>query len=208
MPFVALDRNTEQRIDITRIINPRHVLKAVDLICQLCGEPMIVVAGYKRIHHFRHRSECGSEYEAHPESYEHLQTKYFISRNVSQVMDEYSGVSFDLEVKIPEAKRVADILFTFPNGWRIAHEIQLASITRETLEQRTDDYLRAGIDTIWWLGKSADTHSNRIWCSERFGFVLQVEYLPGHHSIDVFTKRPLRIEEDTPEGNGLLQRAI
>lgn len=208
MPFVALDKNTEQRIDITRIINPRHALMATDLVCQLCGEPMIVVAGNFRIHHFRHKAECGSEYEAHPESYEHLQTKYFISRNVSQVMDEYSGVSFDLEVKIPEVRRVADILFTFPNGWRIAHEIQLASITRQILEKRTDDYLRAGIDTIWWIGKSADTHSNRLWCAERFGFVLQVEYLPGHGSIDVFTERPLRIKEDAPEGNGLLQRAV
>jgi len=63
---------------------------------------------------------------------------------------------------------------TFPTGWRVAHEVQLASITTEHLQERTNDYTLAGIDVVWWLGKSADTETNRAWCRCTFGYALSL----------------------------------
>ena len=72
-------------------------------------------------------------------------------------------------------RRIADVAVLFPNGWRVAHECQLAAITTQELTQRTEDYLHAGVDVIWWLGKSAATPANIAWCLEQRGFVLRLD---------------------------------
>jgi competence CoiA-like predicted nuclease len=98
-----------------------------------------------------------------------LNAKAFLRDRLNEEFLEYTNVQFELEVKVPEVMRIADVMATFPMGWRIAHEVQLASITVAQLEERTDDYVRAGVDVVWWLGKSADTPANRNWCLETFG---------------------------------------
>jgi competence protein CoiA len=84
----------------------------------------------------------------------------------------YANVTIAYEVPVREVKRVADLLVTFPTGWQVVHEVQLASTTTEDLQRRTNDYTPAGIDVTWWLGKSADTPANREWCQRTFGYVL------------------------------------
>lgn len=175
MPFIALNKSTKERIDITKIENPRLVLKKEEVICQLCESPMTIKAGMVRRHHFAHHSLCESDYEYHPESPEHLIGKEKIAQALKVEFAEYTNADIEFERKIEDIKRVADILITFPNGWRIAHEVQLASITIEELQARTDDYARAGIDVVWWLGKSADSPSNRDWCVETFGVSYSLE---------------------------------
>jgi hypothetical protein len=68
MPFIAIRKETRERIDITTIANPRAVLKSGECLCQLCGAPMIVKAGLVRQHHFAHIGQCSSDYQSHPES--------------------------------------------------------------------------------------------------------------------------------------------
>ncbi|HOW92525.1 MAG TPA: competence protein CoiA family protein [Anaerolineaceae bacterium] len=167
MAFIALRKDTQERIDITRIEKPYLELKSGDCVCQLCGEPLIVRCGMIRQAHFAHYSACVSDYRYHPESPEHMAGKEYVADLITQMLINMGieNPKVDYEVRIPEAKRVADVLVTFPMGWRIACEIQLASITIADLEERTNDYARAGIDTIWWLGKQADTDQNRYWCA-------------------------------------------
>lgn len=172
MPFVARHKDTKERIDITRIENPRQVLKSGDYICQLCDTPMIVKAGLIMQAHFAHTASCTSDYQSHPESQEHREAKIFLAKNLGRSFAEYTNTTIEYEVPIPEVKRIADLLVTFPMGWRIAHEVQLASITSQTLQERTDDYARAGIDVVWWLGKSANTPTNRDWSRKIFGYAL------------------------------------
>jgi competence CoiA-like predicted nuclease len=174
MPFIARDRSTNARIDITRYEKPREILVAADIICQFCEQPMIIRAGMIVRAHFAHKVDCASDYVGHPESQEHLEGKSLVAERLRQEIAEYSTASIDFEVPIPEVKRIADIMVLFPNGWRIAHEIQLASITTATLQQRTEDYLHAGVDLVWWLGKSADTPANRHWCEQYFGYALSI----------------------------------
>lgn len=178
MPFIAIQKSTGRKIDISKIANPREVLKSGDCICQLCEQPMMIKAGVIIRHHFAHMpdKECQSMYKkGHPESPDHD----FAKREVARVIEDdlskrLTGFTVDYEVPIEEIKRQADVLVTFPMGWRIAHEVQLAKITIDELEERTNDYLRAGIDVFWWLGKSADTESNRTWCVKRFGFSFRI----------------------------------
>jgi competence CoiA-like predicted nuclease len=176
MPLVAKSVSTDKRIDITKCENPRLELKKGDLICPLCEQEMVIVQGLKIIPHFRHKALCTTHYKQHAESIEHLQVKKLIAEQLKEVMSEYSRAQVEFEYPIPEIQRIIDVAFKFPNGWIVAHEVQLSAITTKELEQRTNDYLKAGIDVFWWLGKSADTETNREWCFDRFGECLQIDY--------------------------------
>lgn len=116
---------------------------------------MIVKAGLVRQHHFAHRGKCTSDYQSHPESPAHRDAKRYLATHLREWFKEYANVPIAYEVPIREVKRVADLLVTFPTGWQVVHEVQLASTTTEDLQRRTNDYTLAGIDVTWWLGKSA-----------------------------------------------------
>lgn len=176
MPLVAIDRETGARVNILETEDPRKELKSGELLCPFCQGPMIVRAGLIRIPHFAHYSQCTSELDRHPESLEHLLGKAELARKLRKALSEYGRVEIDLEVPIPEAGRVADILVTFPMGWRVAHEVQLSPVTVEVLQERTRDYLGAGIDVQWWLGGKAATPANRAFCREYFGTVLTIAF--------------------------------
>jgi competence CoiA-like predicted nuclease len=130
---------------------------------------MILRAGKIMTPHFAHVVACTSEYGSHPESAAHLAAKQTIYKYLESQYSKVQGVKIEYEVKVPEAGRIADVMVTFPKGWRVAHEMQLASITNGSLEERTVSYARAGIDVYWWLGKAADTPANRTWCVETLG---------------------------------------
>ena len=86
MPFVALHRETRERIDITRIENPRVVLKSGNCICQLCDSPMIIKAGQIMRAHFAHNAACPSDYASHPESPEHREAKSIWQRTYEKLL--------------------------------------------------------------------------------------------------------------------------
>lgn len=175
MPFVALNKTTKERIDITKIDNPRETLKSGDVICQLCESPMIVKAGMIYRPHFAHFSDCNTDYNYHPQSPEHLLGKELVANALKSHFSDYVNAEIEFEVRVPEVRRVADVMATFPNGWRQAHEVQLASITIGDLEKRTGDYYRAGIDVIWYLGNNANSQTNRTWCLDQFGYCFTLE---------------------------------
>jgi len=177
MPFVAKNKNTGERIDITQIVNPRVVLKKGTLVCPLCNEDLFIVAGLVRVHHFRHRIKCSSEWLHHPESIEHLTAKSIIANYLRSRKDyKGRGVNIELEVPLEEINRQADILVTFPTGWRVVHEVQLSSITIEELQQRTFDYERLDIQTYWWLGKNAASETNIDWCEMAGIGCIEIEF--------------------------------
>lgn len=181
MPFIAINKNTQERIDITKIEQPRIALREADCVCQACGERLIVRSeflrsGYLvRAYFYHYRGDCNSEYSSHPESPEHLRCKEIVANTLQTQFNEFSEAIIEYEVKVPEAKRIADIMVTFPMGWRVAHEVQLSPISPDKLEERTRAYNSVGIDVFWWLGKSADNAANRTWCLERYGYSLIVE---------------------------------
>lgn len=191
MPLIAAHKTTRERVDIRDIKNPRETLKKGDYICQLCGTELFVRGAHRRgaemvRAHFYHAAACASRYEAHPESPEHLWAKLHLIEELEKAYLPHGRPIIEPEVLIEmqwrSKGRQADILETWPTGWRVAHEIQLSPITIEQLEERTNDYLQAGIDVVWYLGKHADTPTNRDWCVEHFGESLSIRWFEdrGH----------------------------
>jgi competence CoiA-like predicted nuclease len=171
MPFVALHKDSKERIVILNYENPRANLKSGDCICQMCEAPLIVRSGLIRRPHFAHYGDCKTDYRYHPESIEHLSCKHEVAETLKRTFKSYADTKIAYEYRIPEIMRVADIMITFPMGWRVVHEIQLSSITSRELEERTNDYLSAKIDIVWWLGRSANTPANLSWCLRNIGYV-------------------------------------
>ena len=181
MPFIAKDKTTGQRVDITQY--KTYDIPMENLACQACDGPMYVKAGMIRRAHFAHRlGECDfSLYErdqdtSPQERPEHLAGKRWLKEHLPEIDPEYSHATLEYEVPIKEVRRIVDVLARFPQGYMAAHEVQLASISREDLQKRTDDYAAAGIDVWWWLGKDADTESNREWCLQQLGGIYLLDF--------------------------------
>ncbi len=105
MPFIALDTQTNKRIDITKIEHPRQILKREHIICQLCHKPMLIKAGMVRRAHFAHiATTCMTEYGFHPESQGHRDAKAFLAEHLRIAFKEYTSADIEYEVplKFPE----------------------------------------------------------------------------------------------------------
>jgi len=150
MPLTAKRRSTGEVICILDYEAPRRDVPADDLVCPFCGERMILRAGPLRAAHFAHRRRCAYEGWYEPESAEHRAFKEAVWRYLKADAFWEEG-QVEMEVPIPEARRVADLLVTFPNGWRVAHECQVSRIGLEELKARSGAYLDAGIDVLWWF---------------------------------------------------------
>jgi competence CoiA-like predicted nuclease len=187
MPFIAVRKATSERIDITQIRFPKAELKRGEIVCQICGADLIIRDRHFRKgvpirSHFAHLGNCNGQFEAHPESLEHLVGKVFVKEYLERLYEPvHQGYQIYFEAQIemqwrPKG-RIADILVDWPdNGWKEIHEIQLASITPGELQERTDDYARAGCSVTWWLGGRADNKVNREWCLSQFGDWLTIAF--------------------------------
>lgn len=180
MPYIGHDKYNNKRVNILKVENPRDTFKRGQIICRYCKEEM-VIRGHSnssspKIHFMHLSNECKSDFKCHPESPEHLYFKELLSRELKTELKEYEKVTIDLECPVESIKRIIDVACIFPNGWVVAHEVQLSPITPEELKERTDDYRKAGIDVVWWLGKKADNSKNRSWCKQNFGECYIIDY--------------------------------
>lgn len=193
MPFVAIDSDTGARVVITKLADPRTELIGRRFLCQLCREKVSIRSRSGFRTHFFHPSGCHSNYKTNPETPEHFAGKEYVAERFLPLLADHVSFVPEYEVPIPEVMRVADVLTWFRMGWGVAHEIQLSAIGVDDLQKRTDDYLAAGIDVVWWFGKSADTATNREWAVNRQRFSLGLTFEGGEVSgcrywyRDVFT---------------------
>jgi hypothetical protein len=193
MSFVALRQDTRERVDITQYPSPKkEALKHYVLLCQECGGVLRIKEGYVRVAHFAHLpgAHCG----AAGESQEHRNGKMYLRDHLTDIFPDYAEAVFDFEYRVPEGDRIIDLLVTLPDGRKIAHEVQLASITTKELQERTDDYAKAGISTVWWLGGNADTKTNVQWCLQQFEvayILLYKDKMPV--KIEIWRKPPPRV---------------
>lgn len=158
MPFVAIDSQSKERIDLTLYETPKIELAGGLFECPVCKSPMRIRAGFKRRPHFFHLSlgDCIYAKYSSGETPEHLAGKEWL---INFMRKEYGplfpGAVIALEYHIPEAGRIADVALIFPGGYIHAYEIQLANITIESLEHRTRSYLDSGCDITWIVGNNA-----------------------------------------------------
>lgn len=217
MPLIALNKNSNERIDITTYAQPLTQLKADDLACPLCESRMMVVSAVRNAHgqiqriaHFRHHRINDCIYTAYSagESEQHRAAKVWLRE---QLLKEAGWqVPVELEYHLPDVARIADVAQLFPTGWIVVHEIQLAAISILNLEARTRDYLMAGCDVIWYLGRDALTPTNLNWVREFQGFEAAMVWRGESDESDRFSSDNVGLVDSlapaAPNGNGQAQR--
>ena len=174
MSFLALNPITRECVDATHLAEPIEIARAKTYLCHLpdCEKPMKlrVYSGRCRAH-FYHLSGCASQLDRHPETPEHREGVYALRSWLAKQLVTCFTQGIQREVPLLECKRVADLLVTFPCGWRLAIELQLSAITLDSLDARIQSYLRSGTDVLWFIGKSADTVAVRDLLASRYHFV-------------------------------------
>lgn len=176
MPFISQKVINKERVDITEYEDPKDQLRGIELECRFCNTRMFIRKSAKGTFHFYHKRSCTSKYNSHPESPEHLAGKKFIANYITPKLVEYADFSPLYEEPLKEVNRIADLLVKFPMGWAWAHEVQLSPIDVYELDERTNDYLRNGVDVIWWFGKKANSFENREWSVKKYGFSPYLEF--------------------------------
>lgn len=172
MPFIALHKETGERLNILDL--PIEYLRSFPvgaIVCQLCESPMFPreahtrKGGSVRAHFVHTRRECSDRHPGYEggsgERTEHLRGKQYLVEEWLPRYRRYEGATLEYEQRIPETGQIADVLVTLPNGHRIAHEMQLAPISIEQLQERSNEYNSAGVDVYWHLGLAADAKPNR-----------------------------------------------
>lgn len=174
MPFVAIaspkgQPDKKQRVVIYSFKNPRAELSGYDLACPLCGACMSVRQGDINIPHFWHPEGCTGGGEG--ESLEHEVGKDAIYHFLLK-SEQYKGANIDFEHWFDSVRRRADVFVKLPDGGSEVHEMQLAYITPEELQARTNDYFRSGVNDVhWWLGGKANNDRNKQWCKDNLGYI-------------------------------------
>jgi competence CoiA-like predicted nuclease len=157
-------------IDITRYSAPRLELVNYELCCPECRAPMHVYQSMLRTTHFRHNQGYGDRdcALATGEGFEHIGAKIAVSNKLAS-MPMYRDARIVKEHWIASVSRRADICALCPGGFDV-HEIQLAKITVDSLESRTNDYIESGAtEIIWWFGGDAHTEANIQWAKRKLG---------------------------------------
>jgi competence CoiA-like predicted nuclease len=192
MPFTAIYTKTNQRFNFYYHADEIDTLDSTAFVCPFCNKPMLPRAGTSRVRrHFYHRfGECGADWidpEYRNESPEHRAGKIFLARAFPGFLAKpdiakQAVIDFEHIFQVGDGrKRIADVFVTLPGPRYIALEIQLASITPQKLQERTNDYHAAGFDVFWVFGGSADTQPNRDWSMGEQGYcyLLQIDNRPG-----------------------------
>ena len=120
--------------------------RTLEYKCPECSTLVTPKLGNINIHHFAHKSNtCGF---GTGESLEHEKIKKQIFDTLNK-----AGHYADMEVHINEhgVNRRADVLANI-NGKVVAFEIQCSTIQAHEIENRTNDYTKCSIYTVWIYG--------------------------------------------------------
>ena len=178
MPFVALDKDGGERVDITMFKEPKQFLAGLYLMCQDCHTKMYIRDTINVVAHFAHHPRKDGEHcLSGGESPAHMQAKKAMGLRLRSL---YPEAKIEFEVRIDNTDgakyRKVDVLETWEDGIVCAHEIQLSAITTEKLKERTADYRKNNIDVVWWLGSRAGTAENKSFLLQEGGCFGTIRY--------------------------------
>ena len=112
-------------------------------ICSKCGDAVILKTGKRTIGHFSHISlKCRL---AVGES----ETHRYCKREIYEALLQTSGVT-DVALERPLGSNRPDVS-AYINGTPVAIEVQVSSLSLETIMRRTIDYHQKGIYVLWLL---------------------------------------------------------
>lgn len=185
MPLSALTENNKTIYSFTFASALKIREAHSSLKCTCCGGEMFPRGRKGAIIHFVHKQKCTSPISSHPESLEHLSGKVHVYK---MLLNETRGTNYRPEIEYRlsscgQKGRIADIAVTLNGQPFLVFEIQLCSITADKIKERIDDYEQCGIESVWFLGKAADTNENRRYiydrCGECYFINFDTKYIDG-----------------------------
>lgn len=112
--------------------------------CLECGDPVILKSGRNRINHFAHENPIARHY-AEAESDAHRRCKMEIFEALRKLPHVRSAA-----LERPLGANRPDVS-AYINSVPVAIEVQISSLSVETIMQRTIEYHRKGIYVLWLL---------------------------------------------------------
>ena len=122
-----------------------------NLHCPDCQTSVILVAGRRRVHHFRHQANVECTYDSEPETEEHARGKINIYKWLKK---RYPEAKVEFEYRIIETNQRADVIVIFPDGEKWAFEMQCSPISGDKWVKRSKLYKQAGVKDFWFIGES------------------------------------------------------
>jgi competence protein CoiA len=128
--------------------------------CPDCGDEVILKTGRRTVNHFAHVNPLACRY-AENESEEHRRCKMEIYGSLQR----HTAVR-NVALERPLGTNRPDVSANI-NGVPVAIEVQISSLSLETIQQRTMEYARKGIYVLWllqWTPKlDARRYTPRLW---------------------------------------------
>ena len=155
------------RIELGTAASLRPDARAGHLLCPIpgCEDPRYTTRGGSRRDHFAHLKLVGAPHA--PESYFHFTGKHVIGAWLRRTYPEARLV---IDAEAVENRQVPDVLAEFPDGRRLAFEVQYAALTTDEWGRRQQGYAAQGITGIWILGHVPRylRHPRGSWESDRY----------------------------------------
>lgn len=128
--------------------------------CLECGDPVILKIGRDRVNHFAHENPVAGHY-AEGESELHRKCKM----EIFEALQKTAGVR-DVALERPLGENRPDVSAII-NGVPVAIEVQISSLSLDTIMRRTIDYFRKGIAVLWlvqWTpALDAPRYAPKLW---------------------------------------------
>ena len=113
-------------------------------LCPECGDPVILKSGTEKVNYFAHLNPLVCRFDTN-ESDAHRQCKFEIYHALLRQSNvEKAAMERPLGTNRPDVS-------AYINGVPVAIEIQISSLSEETIKRRTMEYARKGIYVLWLL---------------------------------------------------------
>lgn len=190
MPWTAIEVKTGKYVNLaykklqSRFFNV-NVFKDVighDFVCPGCNNKVSPVKRANTRIFFRHSTngdKCTEKLVNYDDSNNHSEAVCVLCQYLEDRYNEdgyknlYGETQLVTEYPFPEINRRADIvLLSDENKPIVVHEVQLAKISSEEVESRTNDYESMGVECIWHFGLSAANDTNLTeWFIRKYGYL-------------------------------------
>lgn len=136
--------SAKRTIDGTIVYAPFESKKNGPFTCAVCNDEVILKCGRDKANHFAHTNPRSCDYAVN-ESDEHLRCKM----ELYDALCDSPGVR-SVAIERPLGSVRPDVS-AYINGVPVAIEIQISSLSVETIRMRTVEYHRKGIYVLWLL---------------------------------------------------------
>lgn len=173
MPFKAKDKDKNCIVVAFNYKNGAEIrAKHPNLICPHCGAKMSargsLISGTKtHFYHVPSDKPCplNEKYRNISDKIHHTlaveATLNYLKNHLSAYLKEYN---WHLDIEIRVGNRIADIAMLNSDNIPVeVFEVQLTKIPTSELQQRTEDYLKEGVEINWFFGKGCDTEEIKQW---------------------------------------------